>query len=196
MLPCCSTRLATRRRAGEKRLLAPAPFSRAEGDVGGRLRFADIDLTRLRPWCDQSDRQCCRMSSGSAKNCNLALKVCCASCNSSLVGGVHQCGGPECSKAGPSSQCCSGTILSAAQDCTVGLTNTPCVLNEYEDPNSGAPIVLCTQNCYDAGLGRQRCGEPGCNGLPGGTSQCCVGTIQSSGKLCEGDALNAPCVLP
>jgi hypothetical protein len=80
-------------------------------------RFADIDLTRLRPWCDQSDRQCCRMPSGSAKNCNLALEVCCASCSSSLVGGVHQCGGTECSKAGPSSQCCSGTILAAAQDC-------------------------------------------------------------------------------
>jgi hypothetical protein len=50
--------------------------------------------------------------------------------------------------------------------------------------------VCCAESC-----GAQ-CGGTGCGELPGGASNCCTGTIQSSGVSCDDDVnpSNAPCI--
>ena len=46
--------------------------------------------------------------------------------------------------------------------------------------------VCCAESCG-------ACGGTGCSSLPGGSSSCCTGTIQSSGNWCNLTGVSAPC---
>ena len=52
--------------------------------------------------------------------------------------------------------------------------------------------ILNGQTCCAASCGT--CGGTGCGGFPGGAANCCIGTINDSGRVCGIDP--PPCVLP
>jgi hypothetical protein len=104
---------------------------------------------------------------------------CAASCGS--------CGGSGCStRPGGSEACCVGTIEAAGVSCTE--SGPPCVMN---DPQciTGIPG---SDVCCDAACGT--CGGGGCGSLPGGSTNCCIGSIRNSGRSCA--EYPPPCVMP
>lgn len=112
-------------------------------------------------------------------------RVCCApSC------GV--CGGVGCGqRPGGLNNCCMNIIAKTTKVCKSDGIG-PCVWGpEPFDPAAGPPI--CTdQVCCSPGC--EVCGGFGCGIRRGGSINCCVGSILSSGKKCSA-TLQYPCVL-
>lgn len=119
-------------------------------------------------------------------NCNYSGGYCCSmSCVNSS--GALQCGSTGCgSLPGGAANCCGTNILQAAVPCNADASNAPCVPNCV----SG---VCCATTCKNA-QGQMQCGGTGCSGFSGGAANCCAGTIQASGKYCDGDPMRAPCI--
>ncbi len=69
-----------------------------------------------------------------------------------------------------------------------GTHGTSCEITE-EGIYSPSVGVCCAEGCG-------ACGGSGCGSLPGGTSNCCTGTILSSGNPCTQSGVSAPCYYP
>ena len=69
-----------------------------------------------------------------------------------------------------------------------GTHGTSCEITE-EGIYSPSVEVCCAEGCG-------ACGGSGCGSLPGGTSNCCTGTILSGGDPCTQFGVSAPCYYP
>ena len=61
------------------------------------------------------------------------------------------------------------------------------VCSEYQGILNGEEDACCPSDCGT-------CGGEECSTLPGGTANCCVGSIRDAGIMC-GDEQMAPCLL-
>jgi hypothetical protein len=66
-----------------------------------------------------------------------------------------------------------------------GVQGTTCEIFE-EGIYNVASEVCCAEVCGS-------CGGPGCNMLPGGSSNCCTGTILQSSRVCASQGVSSPC---
>jgi hypothetical protein len=69
-----------------------------------------------------------------------------------------------------------------------GTQGKSCEISE-EGIYNWSTAACCAESCG-------ACGGAGCGSLPGGSSNCCTGTILSSGRICSNQGISAPCYFP
>lgn len=108
-----------------------------------------------------------------------------------------RCGGDKCSSLpGGSHNCCFSSIEQSTKSCDTSIA--PCIITQAigkkkqinSDPLCAYGIksskVCCPKSCT-------RCGGTNCSSLPGGSANCCGGSILTSQVYC--DKSMAPCIM-
>lgn len=122
--------------------------------------------------------------------------ICCgSSCNG-------KCGGDGCGGLpGGSAQCCTGTIKKSGKMCQSG-DDVACIMPggvvnpaPKPEPSLCKTGTLHSSGSICCGECNGKCGGTDCGYLPGGSGQCCYGSIKKSGRICK-IAGDVACVMP
>eukprot|EP00752_Nemacystus_decipiens_P001722 g1665.t1 len=170
--------------AGEGCSLRPGGISDC---CGGTIKDSGV-------YCGESGEAPCIIGDAPADTCSNGIEgidangvVCCPlSCG--------ECAGEGCAlRPGGSSDCCGSAIQDSGVYCGDSGA-APCIIGDAPDTCSNGiegidanGVVCCPLSCGE-------CAGEGCALRPGGSSDCCGGTIKESGVYC-GDSGVAPCII-
>ena len=147
--------------------------------------------------CDDSAAPCIIRVPVPDPTCELGTvndNICCSSecltcggvdCGIDPLGGSNCCGGPIIDS-GVSCDDDAAPCIITVPDVTVPTSDPTCSVGYLGNNGAVEDGICCPLECG-------ACGGSGCGGLPGGSSNCCGGTIAASGISCETDV--APCVM-